>query len=160
MIVLNVGCGPLRIDGEIGIDRYPTPAVDVIADLLALPYPDGSVDRVRLDHVLEHLPGRLAVPALLEARRVLRTGGGIRVGVPDLAATCRAYAEAPTLADRALLLRWLYGSQAHDGEYHKSGWDTEALLDLLLAVGFEAVNVRDDTGRDEGICIVAEAVKA
>lgn len=159
-VCLNVGCGPLRIPGEIGVDRYPTAAVDVIADLMALPWSAGSVDQVRLDHVLEHMDGRLAVPALLEAQRVLRPGGSIRVGVPDLGATCRAYAEAESLADRALILRWLYGSQAHEGEYHKSGWDPMTLADLLTCVGFDQVSVREDAERDEGICIVAEAVRA
>jgi SAM-dependent methyltransferase len=156
---LNIGCGPNRLPGEVGVDLHPTGGADIIADLCSLPIDDDSADFVRLDHVLEHLPARTAVRALLEAKRVLRSGGSIRVGVPDLAATCRAYVEAETLADKAWILRQLYGSQAHDGEYHQAGWDKETLADLLRACGFVGIVVSDDPERDEGICIKAEAVK-
>lgn len=159
MLRLNIGCGPVAIDGEVGIDRERTSAADVRADLVALPCRDGVAEFVRLDHVLEHVEARRAVPALLEAYRVLAPGGRVRVGVPDLAATCLAYAQAGTLADKALLLRNLYGSQAHPGEYHKAGWDTETLRDLLESVGFVSVEVQPDPDREEGICLEAEAVK-
>ncbi len=159
---LNVGCGPVRTEGEVGVDRLPTSAADVVADLLALPFPDGAAEFVRLDHVLEHLPQRMGVPALLEARRVLQPGGRIRVSLPDLAATCRAYAAASArggLAEKAAVLRQLYGSQAHDGEYHQAGWDGETLADLLVSCGFVDVRVEPDPGRDEGTCVRAEAVR-
>ncbi len=155
---LNIGCGPLAIDGEIGVDREATSAADVRADLLALPFRDGCAEFVRLDHVLEHLPGRLAVRALLEARRVLKAGGTIRVGVPDFDAMCQLYADAKSLADKALLLRWFYGSQAHQGEYHQSGWDGQTLQDLLKAAGFRVERVFADP-RLEGECIAVEGVR-
>lgn len=158
-IVLNVGCGPLRIEGEIGVDKYPTAGADVIADMRALPYGDGTVDRVRLDHVLEHQPVREAVTVLFEMWRVLKPGGTIRVGVPDLWATCLAYVTHPSFADKAGLVRNLYGGQAHPGEYHKSGWDRSTLRDLLESVGFVVASVKDDPERTEGICIAAEATK-
>lgn len=156
---LNIGCGPLRIDGEVGVDFYPTEACDVRGDVLHLPFRSQSVDFVRLDHVLEHLPQRYAVVALMEAYRVLKPSGQVRVGVPDIEATCRTYAESSSIQDKALLLRWLYGSQAHGGEYHKSGWDAQTLEDVLDFVGFERIAVHPDPARTEGICIAATAVR-
>lgn len=156
---LNLGCGPLRLPGELGVDRESTSAADVRADILALPFRNGAAELCRLDHVLEHLPVRLAVPALLEARRVLQPGGRIRIGVPDLAATCRRYAESTSLREKAWLLRSLYGSQAHDGEHHKSGWDAQTLADLLSICAFVDVQVGPDPDRDEGICLKGEARK-
>lgn len=159
-IALNVGAGPLALPDEIGVDQEPTSAVEVRADLLSLPFRSGCADFVRVDHVIEHLAGRLAPLALIEAARVLKAGGVIHVGVPDFAGCCRYYLEQASLGFKALAMRWIYGSQTHPGEFHSSGWDKETLADLLRSVGFADVTVQDDPERSEGVCIFAEGMKA
>ncbi|WP_448609301.1 class I SAM-dependent methyltransferase [Geodermatophilus sp. URMC 60] len=52
----------------------------VRADLLALPFPDESVDRVIASEVLEHIPDDGT--AMAEIARVLRPGGTVAVTVP------------------------------------------------------------------------------
>ena len=52
----------------------------VRGDLLALPFPDASVDRVIASEVLEHIPDDVA--AMAEIARVLRPGGTVAVTVP------------------------------------------------------------------------------
>jgi SAM-dependent methyltransferase len=52
----------------------------VRGDLLALPFPDGSVDRVIAAEVLEHIPDDRA--AMAEIARVLKPGGRAAVTVP------------------------------------------------------------------------------
>lgn len=52
----------------------------VRGDLLALPFPDASVDRVIASEVLEHIPDD--VTAMAEIARVLRPGGTVAVTVP------------------------------------------------------------------------------
>src|SRR4029450_10905267 len=52
----------------------------VRGDLLALPFPDASVDRVMASEVLEHTPHD--VPAMAEIFRVLKPGGRVAVTVP------------------------------------------------------------------------------
>jgi predicted SAM-dependent methyltransferase len=163
-VILNLGAGPVRLEGAIGVDLHATAGCDVQADILRLPFRDGCAELVVADHVLEHLPQRFAVAALLEARRVLRPGGRIRVGVPDLLAYCEKYLEADAKDDhqeKALLLRGLYGGQFHEGEHHLSGWDEDTLGDLLEAVGFADVLTDEDDGpnRTEGWCLKAEGVK-
>ena len=61
-------------DGEAA--RYEV----VRGDLLALPFPDASVDRVIASEVLEHIPDD--VTAMAEIFRVLRPGGRVAVTVP------------------------------------------------------------------------------
>ena len=158
---LNVGCGPSRFEGEIGVDKYPTDAREVEGDILALPYPDGAAEFIRAEHVLEHLPYRQVPTALFELRRVLEPGGRIRLGVPDLKRTCEAYVKATTLAERGLLTRQLYGSQIHEGEFHKSGWDPDTLGDVLKAIGFTDIVSSVENGKDLwDASIIVEAVRA
>lgn len=160
---LNLGCGPVRREGEVGVDREPTAACDVRADLLELPFDDASAVFCRLDHVLEHFPQRMCLRVVLEAFRVLRPGGTIRIGLPDMRATCQAFADEDDLYARLLILRTIYGSQAHPGEFHQSGWDEESLKGLLVSAGFEQVEVGQDSNEDfartEGINLTATAVK-
>jgi ubiquinone/menaquinone biosynthesis C-methylase UbiE len=104
-VVADVGCGPgtdlgrladaVGGDGSVvGVDREPRmlaearrrlarrPNVELRqGDVHELPLPDGSVDRARVDRVLQHVldPTR----ALAEVRRVLRPGGLFGMAEPD-----------------------------------------------------------------------------
>jgi SAM-dependent methyltransferase len=62
--------------GDGGAARYEV----VRGDLLALPFPDASVDRVIASEVLEHIPDD--VTAMAELARVLKPGGRVAVTVP------------------------------------------------------------------------------
>ena len=63
--------------GELAADH---PATAVQGDALALPFPDGTFDRVIASEVLEHIPDDTA--AMRELARVLRPGGTMAVTVP------------------------------------------------------------------------------
>ncbi len=63
--------------GEAGADAS---ASAVVADATAMPFPDGSFDRVIAAEVLEHIPADQA--AMNEIARVLRPGGVAAVTVP------------------------------------------------------------------------------
>lgn len=56
-----------------------------------LPFGDGTADAVYHSHVLEHLPRESALPFILEAKRVLKPGGVLRIVVPDFEYLCRQY---------------------------------------------------------------------
>lgn len=55
--------------------------VDLLADGMALPFPDGALDYLCSSHVIEHLPNPLG--GLYEWLRVLRPGGLLYLVVPD-----------------------------------------------------------------------------
>jgi SAM-dependent methyltransferase len=62
-------------------EPLPGAAAEVVrGDLLALPVPDASVDRVIAAEVLEHIPEDMA--AFAEIARVLKPGGRVAVTVP------------------------------------------------------------------------------
>jgi SAM-dependent methyltransferase len=80
--------------GELAADH---PAVALQGDALALPFPDGTFDRVIASEVLEHIPND--VGAMSELARVLRPGGTMAVTVP------RAGPEA---------INWALSDEYHD----------------------------------------------
>jgi hypothetical protein len=53
---LDLGCGPYKRIGFIGVDRYPQPSVDVVCDFEGpLPFTDNSVGYMHACHSLEHI---------------------------------------------------------------------------------------------------------
>jgi len=90
--MLDLGCGPNKTPGSVGIDHFPFPGVDLVHDLDRFPYPfeDASWDAVILNHVIEHLddiPG-----AIREIRRILKTGGDLWVATPHFS-DCSSYSD-------------------------------------------------------------------
>lgn len=82
MVTLDLGCGTRKVTGSIGVDCHPLSGVDIICDLDHFPYPfaSDSVDRVYLNHVLEHLDD--PVRALAEVWRISRRNALVDIRVP------------------------------------------------------------------------------
>lgn len=80
---LNLGCGAevIRRPGWTNLDAKAALEGVVAGDVTALPFADGSFDRVVASQVLEHLEDPVA--ALREWARVLAPGGVLLVAVPD-----------------------------------------------------------------------------
>ncbi|MET0133384.1 MAG: methyltransferase domain-containing protein, partial [Kibdelosporangium sp.] len=74
-VVLDIGCGEQKqYPTNIGVDIRAARGVSVLADASGgLPFADGSVDRVFMIHVLEHLADFL--PLMDDVHRVLRSEG-------------------------------------------------------------------------------------
>ncbi|MQL52258.1 methyltransferase domain-containing protein [Desulfofundulus thermobenzoicus] len=84
MKILDLGCGPNKLPGAIGVDIRPGPVVDVVHDLNVYPWPfaDNEFDLVYASHVLEHLDD--VVRAVEEIHRITKPGGGEGAGAPLL----------------------------------------------------------------------------
>lgn len=92
MTYLNLGCGSRYQPGWINIDIVPQSPEVIQHDLSrGVPLPDASCDVVYHAAVLEHLRCADAETFLGECFRVLKPGGVVRVGVPDLEKICRLY---------------------------------------------------------------------
>jgi hypothetical protein len=83
---LNLGCGSKQLAGWINVDKFETPATDMVFDLEVFPWPwpDDSVDEVMMAHVLEHLGAQASVylEIIKELYRVCRDGAKINIAVP------------------------------------------------------------------------------
>ena len=89
---LNWGCGPTPPSGWINADRLRAPNITLSGDIRdGLALPDDSVDYAVSIHALQDLPYLDVLPALCELRRVLRPGGVLRLGLPDLERAIEAW---------------------------------------------------------------------
>lgn len=81
---LNLGSGENRIAGYINVDKNGHP--DVLHDLEVFPWPweTGSVQEIRLSHVLEHIGETTAVylGVMKELYRICKGGAKIDITVP------------------------------------------------------------------------------
>jgi SAM-dependent methyltransferase len=81
---LDLGCGlgmyRELFPNRVGFDIAPGPAVDVVGDAHALPFPDGTFDRILCTEVLEHL--HTPHTAIAEMQRVLKPGGTLILTTP------------------------------------------------------------------------------
>lgn len=81
---LNCGCGPEPAAGWVNVDVREAPGV-VCADVArGLPLDGASMEYAVAMHLLQDLPWSDIAPAMSELRRVLRPGGVLRLGLPDL----------------------------------------------------------------------------
>lgn len=89
---LNWGCGMYPEPGWINSDIKEGPGIDISCDIRqGLPLEDGSIDYIVSIHALPEVHFNDLVPTLSELRRVLRDGGVLRLGLPNLENAVAAY---------------------------------------------------------------------
>ena len=81
-VILELGCGPRKTPGRIGIDKLDLPGVDIVTDIdNGFPFlPDHSVDEIHSKSLFEHV-GDLE-NLMLEIVRILKKGGKNYLFVP------------------------------------------------------------------------------
>jgi predicted SAM-dependent methyltransferase len=80
------------VPGWLNSDRHEADGIDVVADIRhGLPVASDSIDYAVAIHALQDLAWLEIVPALKELRRVLRPGGVLRLGLPDMDRAIAAY---------------------------------------------------------------------
>lgn len=94
MLNLNIGAGDYVIGGFVSLDYFSEHyygdreafdrdriSYDIRSD--RLPYGDGTVDNIYVNHVIEHIETAHIERLFSEALRVLKPGGVMRIGCPD-----------------------------------------------------------------------------
>jgi hypothetical protein len=83
LLKLDLGCGPNKLPGYVGVDIMDFPAVDVRHDLTKpWPWKTDSVAEVHSSHFVEHLTGAQRIPFFNELYRVLQAGAQARIICP------------------------------------------------------------------------------
>jgi SAM-dependent methyltransferase len=116
-----------------------------------LPFPDAEVSIVYSSHMLEHLDRIDAQHFLREVFRVLRSGGAIRLAVPDLKRQAERYLEhgdADAFVAGSLMavprprsLRTQIAQLTVGPRHHQWMYDGPSLCRLLETLGFERCDV-------------------
>ncbi len=145
---LHLGCGDRHIPGWLNVDIQPGPNVNVVRDVRTLPWvEDASVSVIYACTILEHF-SRAELPDILqEWKRVLISGGILRVAVPDFAVLAHLYLEGLPPHFGALeiepLLGILIGGQKDEYDFHKNLFDETRLRTRLEQSGFVDVQRYD-----------------
>lgn len=83
---LDLGCGPNKRPGFVGVDVLPFPGVDVVHDLRQpWPWEAETVDEAFSSHFIEHLTGTERIHFFNELYRVLKTGARAQIVCPHWA---------------------------------------------------------------------------
>jgi predicted SAM-dependent methyltransferase len=89
---LNWGCGDHVAPGWINSDVKAGPGIDLARDIAyGLPLETGAIEYAVSVHALPEIHYTEQVPTLRELRRVLESGGVLRLVLPDLDKGIRAY---------------------------------------------------------------------
>lgn len=138
---LNVGSGcpePAYRDREwVNLDLFRNTHLDVVGDMLHMPFRTDSFEEAHLIHTLEHMSRDKSYPVLCEIRRVLKPGGKAYIEVPDIPTTVRLMHKAYESNDRNAVLDLtisLYGKSNIPGMAHLIGFD-EVSLGWLMGAG-------------------------
>jgi len=140
---INLGCG-WRNFGEdwIHIDGGDYDHLDS-KDIFNLPYKDNSVDLIYASHVLEYFNINEIKPILCEWKRALKTGGILRIAVPDFESMNTLYYNGKVkLKD---IIGPLYGRMKMGNKiiYHRTVYDYELLHNLLNELSWNNINKYD-----------------
>ena len=152
---LHLGCGQKYLEGYVNID-FPSSEhsvqekslADMHADLLALRYPVGSIDEVRLHHVFEHFPRPVACALLASWNSWLSDGGVLHIEVPDFTRTARAILNPfSSLKKQAVAERHLFGSHEAHWAVHCEGYTPRLLESMLTSACFRVGKIRRNAWR-------------
>jgi predicted SAM-dependent methyltransferase len=137
-IYLNLGAGSATHPAFINIDAYAAfhthyiQAIDKLAN-----FSTGSVDLIYASHCLEHFSHRQTAQVLTEWHRVLKTGGVLRIGVPNFDSLVHAYEAGGR--DIELIQGVLSGGQDYPLNVHLRSFTHQSLSRLLEDAGFKTV---------------------
>ena len=178
---LNLGCGGRPLSGFVNVDmdtleqirhRYPNQHFedDLVVkqfDIFDLPYPDNSVDEVRSEGLIEHLPFIDEPRFFHEVVRVLRPGGILYISTVDFEMAAKQWLAAEDdwkdfyRSDPEAILsqhwfgthtyqphnRWgyltatFYGSQNGLGQFHTNCYSEAKLRAVCKKLNLSVVSV-------------------
>lgn len=135
---LHLGCGSIQHPKFINIDARPAPHIHYIRAIDDLsPFKSNSVNLIYASHCLEHFPHAETRRVLAEWHRVLKSGGILRLSVPDFDLLLEIYHDLQH--DLEPIMGLMLGGQDYAFNFHKTAFNKASLTKALLNVGFKDV---------------------
>lgn len=157
-LLINLGAGDQGRPGWVNVDALEKKGVNCVYDCrLHLPFDDMSGEGIFCEHFFEHLDYDFeALPFLKECYRVLRSGGVLRLIVPDAQKYLDAYCadgweeianlrgideekNDPFMKVKYETKMQIVNNSFRQGFQHKYGYDFDTLKGLLKKAGFQLV---------------------
>lgn len=144
-LIADIGSGPISpymSEGKVvSFDIREDVKPDVVCDVRKLPVPDETFDIVFSSHVLEHFAWGKVQTILKEWSRVLKTGGELRLVLPNLRHV------AQRLLDDNIIptdLWVIYGEQDYPKNFHAAGFTPNILKTLVESLGiYEDIQIKE-----------------
>lgn len=141
---LHLGCGKRFLEGYVHIDIADFEHIDykTAVDDLSM-FKDKSASEIYASHVIEYFDRDEIRIVLAEWMRVLKSGGILRIAVPNFKELVNVYKTSSKLNN---LLGPLYGKWETSEEnfiYHKTVYDMSSLTELLSELGFKDIKLWD-----------------
>jgi SAM-dependent methyltransferase len=136
---LNLGCGFDIREGYLNVDFQAFHNPDLVADIRKLEMlPSDFYEEVIAQDCLEHFPRCDTQPALAEWSRLLKSGGLLKLRVPNLLGLLELFTwkDKQSIADQEMLVQCLFGTQAYNGDWHLTGFTQTLLSHYLTEAGF------------------------
>lgn len=136
---IHIGAGKRDFGpGWHNIDRADFPHIHS-HDITKLDFEDNSVDLIYASHVIEYFDQEEIIPILQEWKRVLKTGGILRLAVPNFKAMAELYFSGQYSLKS--FIGPMYGKMPCNGIkiYHKMIYDYSSLKTLLETIGFKNI---------------------
>ena len=146
---LHLGCGDKYIPGFVNIDVQKSEAVDVVSDVMKLPYKENSIDLIYSCSMLEHFGKNNNLEFFRHTSwkdvleywyRLLKPTGNLYMSVPDFKSVCKEYLENGDL-DR--LIGITIGGQKNDEDLHGMLFDYQILSTEMDRIGFKNIQRYD-----------------
>lgn len=126
---LDIGCGPNKQPGYVGMDLRDVPGVDIVWDMQSVedpphwakklgakpdpwPFLDNSVDLVLMSHVLEHMKPWCVINVMNELWRVMKGNATAFIAIPH--GNSQGYIQDPTHATPFNEATWEYFKPEND----------------------------------------------
>ncbi len=135
---LNFGCGYDKRPGHVNVDSDLRCQPDVLVTAQSMQaFPPTFYEQVVAKDVLEHLPRAQSWRLLLHFNDWLRPGGVLELQTSSILGVASLLETKSNFDHQFGMVTCLFGSQAHPGDFHLTGFTEITLKVMLLASGFE-----------------------
>jgi len=150
---LHLGCGERYLTGYVNID-FPGDkhsvqkrvVADRLIDIRKLKCIPQSIDEIRLHHVFEHFLRASSCALLVAWNTWLKTGGVLRIEVPDLEQMARNITSRFVSKKRKMVAeRHVFGSQEAPWAVHYTGYSPDDLTYFLEKYGFKVNKIKKNS---------------
>ena len=137
-VFVNLGCGMTCHPEFINVDGLPHPHVHFVHRIDRLPmFADSSVDLIYASHCLEHFRYQHIDKVLSEWARVIKSGGLLRLSVPDFDKLLAIYNATGNPDD---IVAQVMGGQENRYNFHYVLFNKKNLTDYLIRAGFADIH--------------------